>query len=797
MRSAPIPSRVAAALAAALLAAPEAMAAEMRPAPRPVVMLPAAAPVPLVLRPVPGPDGPTKQAAAAGGAEVPTAGLFLVGGLALGAVALAGAGGGGGSGGAGGGGSTGGGSDGLTFDGLRAGAALPATDDPALWRTPEFGGNYAVGMIGADHRYAAGATGLGTVGALLDTGVDLTHGEFAGRIRSDLSFSYYTGDADVTDRNGHGTHVAGILGAARDGAVMHGVAFDADLMVLKGFGDPTATRLPAYTSVFGDAMGRAAAAGATAMNNSWSYVRSDGRAFLISDFATRSDLAAHLGEDAVSALGRATAADMITVIASANDGASEVSSTAGIPLLFPEVAGHWIAVTSVDATGAIAASANRCGAAMDFCLAAPGVDILAPDATGAGARPDSYIYRSGTSMAAPHVTGAVLLLKSQFPELTGPEIQRILFDTATDLGAAGVDAVYGHGLLNLGTAMAPAGELRVQTGQSVGAATVPLAGTSVGESAPFAGVMAAAMAGRATMATDAYDRGYGVDLGQTVAPFADDARRRADAFALGAPPVRLSSAGQRLTLGSRAAAAPAAMADAETFAAPYDAFAGRDLAARWEGDLGAGLALTFGAAGGDGTGSLISVGVDIAEGPLSLSVEVGHLEESGTVLGTSFGGAMGGAGAEASTNFTRLGGALDLAAGYTLHAAASLGSSAFGADGIVTGGDAITSSALSLGATRPVAGGTFGIGLARPLSVTGGEMRMSRPVAISAASGGVRTDEVIRVEEAVPLTPAERPLELSLGYARDLFGGAARVGGIVELDDAPGVAVSAGWRLAF
>lgn len=61
----------------------------------------------------------------------------------------------------------------------------------------------------------------------------------------------------------------------------------------------------------------------------------------------------------------------------------------------------------------------------------------------------TYGNKSGTSMAAPHVCGAILLLKEAFPNLTGRQMKMALYLTATDLGAAGEDNIYGNGLINL------------------------------------------------------------------------------------------------------------------------------------------------------------------------------------------------------------------------------------------------------------------------------------------------------------------------------------------------------------
>jgi len=64
---------------------------------------------------------------------------------------------------------------------------------------------------------------------------------------------------------------------------------------------------------------------------------------------------------------------------------------------------------------------------------------------------------SGTSFAAPRVSGAAALIKQKFPNLAHNEIKQLLLLTADDLGDAGVDAVYGHGKLNILNALSPQG----------------------------------------------------------------------------------------------------------------------------------------------------------------------------------------------------------------------------------------------------------------------------------------------------------------------------------------------------
>lgn len=67
-------------------------------------------------------------------------------------------------------------------------------------------------------------------------------------------------------------------------------------------------------------------------------------------------------------------------------------------------------------------------------------------------------HYDGTSMATPHVTGVVALIWSADPTQTNTTVESRLFNTATDLGAAGYDTTFGHGIVNADAAVAAAGK---------------------------------------------------------------------------------------------------------------------------------------------------------------------------------------------------------------------------------------------------------------------------------------------------------------------------------------------------
>ncbi|WP_019994381.1 S8 family serine peptidase [Aureimonas ureilytica] len=131
---------------------------------------------------------------------------------------------------------------------LEGSRALPPGAQPNvdLATLTEFQRNWGLGAIGDDVAVARGLTGKGVTVAVVDTGIDRrpdgsVHPEFAGRLdarsmsllhwfdprqaidQDDVSAGFVRGNA-TEDPDGHGTHVAGIIGAAADGAGMQGIA---------------------------------------------------------------------------------------------------------------------------------------------------------------------------------------------------------------------------------------------------------------------------------------------------------------------------------------------------------------------------------------------------------------------------------------------------------------------------------------------------------------------------------------------------------------------------------------------
>ena len=252
-----------------------------------------------------------------------------------------------------------------------------------------------------------GYTGRGVKVAILDTGLDPTHPDFAGRIINGADFS----GTGARDRNGHGTHVTGI--AAGAGATYRGVAPDASIYVVKVLGDDGG----GMTSDVIAGLEWALEQGVQVVNLSLgSSQASDGTDAL----SVACDEMVHRG--------------VVVCVAAGNDGPR--SGTIGSPGCAREV----ITVGASTEGGSIVSFSSR-GPTLDGRIkpdiVLPGERIISCRAanTSLGAPVDAlYTAVSGTSMAAPHAAGAVALLLEAYPALTPAEIRGRFVQAAKDLG---------------------------------------------------------------------------------------------------------------------------------------------------------------------------------------------------------------------------------------------------------------------------------------------------------------------------------------------------------------------------
>ncbi|MFZ4762481.1 MAG: S8 family serine peptidase [Alphaproteobacteria bacterium] len=345
----------------------------------------------------------------------------------------------------------------------------PTTPNPTDFITDEFNKQYGLSQMGAQYAYARGATGRGVVVAVGDSGVDASHPDLAANIYkifpSGVSqiTDFVDNDSDSnptagSDNSGfsHGTEVSGVIAAVKNNSGMHGVAYDAQILPLRVFDSSGAGSFLAALQSIDYIAANAAALGVKVYNASYGTTQ----------------VAA--GDDIGSALASFTAlknAGVVLVAAAGNDGDGvPVSFPANLPLVQggSGLQSHLLAVVAVDNANNISSFSTRCGTSKNWCLAAGGESIYTTRATtdpnGAGAQ---YNTVDGTSFAAPQVSGALAVLLTMFPGLSTDQAVQLLLTTAKDLGAAGVDDVYGYGLVDLGNATKPQGGLGIASTNNV------------------------------------------------------------------------------------------------------------------------------------------------------------------------------------------------------------------------------------------------------------------------------------------------------------------------------------------
>ena len=292
----------------------------------------------------------------------------------------------------------------------------------------------------------------------------------------------------------HGTHVAGTLLANRDGEGVHGVAWGSQLHAMRhsthAYFSPAPIELEPRSltlSAISDAHAQLRQQQVRVVNHSWGL---DERLWSVAQLdLSLQGAPGQLG----NALGNASRQfGLLQVWAAGNtpdsanlspESAPFADTLPTLPRLYPELEPYWLSVVNVNQHLTLSDRSMRCGYSQNWCLAAPGTDInstvvttqieaeTTEDMHGETSgfkiiadRPTfTYQQLSGTSMAAPHVTGGLALLMERFPYLDNAQIRDVLLTTARDIGAPGVDDIYGWGLMDLKKAIEGPGQLRVDT----------------------------------------------------------------------------------------------------------------------------------------------------------------------------------------------------------------------------------------------------------------------------------------------------------------------------------------------
>lgn len=258
--------------------------------------------------------------------------------------------------------------------------------------------------INAPLAWQSNFTGKGVKIAVLDTGI-APHKDLA--VAGGVSFTTYT--KSFHDDNGHGTHVAGIIGAQKNGIGVVGVAPDSQLYAVKVLNEKGLGHVSEIVSGI-----------------EWSITNN-------MDIINLSLSTTHDSLVLRNVVNKAYQNGILVVASAGNHGTGS-----GDTVEFPAKYDAAIAVSAIDSNNK-RGSFSATGPSVE--ITAPGVGILSTHLN------DQYLRLNGTSMASAFVSGTLALLKEAEPNRTHVHYRTMLQNTVIDLGPKGRDEIFGFGLV--------------------------------------------------------------------------------------------------------------------------------------------------------------------------------------------------------------------------------------------------------------------------------------------------------------------------------------------------------------
>ena len=394
-------------------------------------------------------------------------------------------------------------------------------NDPASYKVAEAESG-SVLPVYANHAYSRGWTGEGSTALIIDTGIDQDHAEFTDKIK-------YTWDAGfatpVEDENGHGTHVAGIVAANKDGTGIHGVAYDAKLAIAK-IGEANGVSLSAakqaltWAKQYDDIVVANLSANTNYSSDYLNAMTNQGNGIYTNSHNIYGGANYYNLED-VSTWATAMPDELVLVVSAGNSNLGYVQNPATFASATDDnnnlvldgrmlIAGNWnVSTQAID--GAKAGhvckdytndTCNDTYTTSDFYLLAPGSNITST-ANGGG-----YTTMSGTSQAAPAITAGVAIVHQLWPYMKGSNIAQLLLQTANKNLKDYDVTTHGQGLMDLDKATQPVGDLGISTTGRTGT-TAQVSGSLLVDGVDDASVSSVS-------AIDDYDRDFTVDLSSMV-----------------------------------------------------------------------------------------------------------------------------------------------------------------------------------------------------------------------------------------------------------------------------------------
>lgn len=266
---------------------------------------------------------------------------------------------------------------------------------------------WTITQLNVNKSWASSIDGKGINIAILDTGIQTNHEDLS--ISGGISF---IGPSwNYADDNGHGTHIAGIIGAQHNNIGIDGLAPKANIYAVK------------VLDQFGNGYLSSVLEGINwAMENNMDIINMS--------FGTNvySPMLEVMINEAISK-------GIFVVAASGNEGTKNINEST---ISFP---GNYKGVVTVGAVDSSLKRPTFSGTGENLNFVAPGVNIYSLSLN------NGYEIMSGTSMATAYVSGIIALIKDFYPEFNHNDVLDYMKKNSIDLGVAGFDSEYGHGLV--------------------------------------------------------------------------------------------------------------------------------------------------------------------------------------------------------------------------------------------------------------------------------------------------------------------------------------------------------------
>lgn len=269
---------------------------------------------------------------------------------------------------------------------------------------------WSIDYLGISSAWDAGYNGEGVKIAVIDSGVNLAHEDFAGANFA-TGYNVISNSNDVTDEMGHGTFICGLFAAARNnGKGIAGFSTEATIIPIKCFGASKETSASYLVKSI--------------------YVAVDDYGCDVINLSSGMEENVRSMEDAVD---YAASKGIIVVASAGNEGNSTLN--------YPAAYDCTVGVGAVDQNGLVTSFSEK---NRSVFVVAPGAKILS-----LSYKSNDTLTWDGTSFSAPFVAVAAAILKQYEPSATINDFKDILIASSVDGGVAGYDTSYGYGSLNI------------------------------------------------------------------------------------------------------------------------------------------------------------------------------------------------------------------------------------------------------------------------------------------------------------------------------------------------------------